>query len=432
MSNYYLGCDVSKGYADFIILDSGKKIIEHVFQIDDTFDGHNSLYNLLVKFFDTYEDATLYAAVESTGGLENNWLALFYKLTGVMNIQAARLNPLCIKALYNASLTRNINDGISAKTIAEYLIVYPEKVSYNTDDPYSTLRKQWNFTEMLKKQRTQLLNQFSILLYESFPFLIRYCKNGVPNWLLQLILKYPSAQRIARTRELSLCKIPYISRKRAMTLISNASQSIGSANDETTSFLIKSTVKQILELKKTIEAQKDYMKKHCDIPEVEILTSFKSIGKLSAIGLVLNIVSIERFPSAKHLASYFGIHPVYKESGDGSWGFHMSKRGRTTPRALLFMIAFSGITCNPLIRELYIEQLKKGKCKMSALGICMHKILRIVYGMLKHQKTFDPEIDKRNRNKSRLQKEIEKPEKKDSKRRFQKVDSDAPISRRQS
>jgi len=36
MSNYYLGCDVSKGYADFIILDSGKKIIEHVFQIDDT------------------------------------------------------------------------------------------------------------------------------------------------------------------------------------------------------------------------------------------------------------------------------------------------------------------------------------------------------------------------------------------------------------
>jgi len=46
---------------------------------------------------------------------------------------------------------RNVNDGISTKTIAEYLIAYPEKVSYNTDDPYSSLRKQWNFTEMLKK-----------------------------------------------------------------------------------------------------------------------------------------------------------------------------------------------------------------------------------------------------------------------------------------
>jgi len=57
---------------------------------------------LLVKFFDIYEDVTLYAAVESTGGLENNWLALFYKLKDVMNIQVARLNPLCIKALYDA------------------------------------------------------------------------------------------------------------------------------------------------------------------------------------------------------------------------------------------------------------------------------------------------------------------------------------------
>jgi len=37
---------------------------------------------------------------------------------------------------------RNVNDGISTKTIAEYLIAYPEKVSYNTDDPYSSLRKQ--------------------------------------------------------------------------------------------------------------------------------------------------------------------------------------------------------------------------------------------------------------------------------------------------
>jgi len=143
-----------------------------------------------------------------------------------MNIQAARLNPLCIKALYDAQLNRNINDDISAKTIAEYLIVYPEKVFYNTDDPYLILRKQWNFIEMLKKQHTQLLNQFSVLLYESFPFLTIYCKNGVPNCLFQLILKYPSAQRIARTRESSLCKIPYISHKRAQSLISNATQSI--------------------------------------------------------------------------------------------------------------------------------------------------------------------------------------------------------------
>ena len=33
MANYYLGCDVSKGYADFIVLDSSKQTVEPVFGV---------------------------------------------------------------------------------------------------------------------------------------------------------------------------------------------------------------------------------------------------------------------------------------------------------------------------------------------------------------------------------------------------------------
>ena len=36
-NEYFMGCDVSKGYADFIILDKSKRCIEHAFQLDDTF-----------------------------------------------------------------------------------------------------------------------------------------------------------------------------------------------------------------------------------------------------------------------------------------------------------------------------------------------------------------------------------------------------------
>ena len=90
MPNFYLGCDVSKGYADFIVLDSGKKIIEPVFQLDDTFEGHNRLYNFLQNLFNRYPDTTLFCAVESTGGLENNWLALFKRLADIMTVKSAR------------------------------------------------------------------------------------------------------------------------------------------------------------------------------------------------------------------------------------------------------------------------------------------------------------------------------------------------------
>jgi transposase len=181
MSNYYLGCDVSKGYADFLILDSDKKIIEPVFQLDDTFEGHNQFFHFLQDFFKRDPDSTLFSAVESTGGLENNWLALFKRLADIMNIKSARINPIGPNALHKATLVRNSDDVISAKLIAEYLISCPEKVNYDADDPYISLRKQWNLIEMYKKQKTQLLNQLNILLYTSMPFLMKYIRDGIPN-----------------------------------------------------------------------------------------------------------------------------------------------------------------------------------------------------------------------------------------------------------
>jgi len=430
MSNYYLGCDVSKGYADFIILDSAKKIIEPVFQLDDTFEGHNQFYRFLQDFFKQYPVATLFSAVESTGGLENNWLSLFKKLSDLMDIKATRINPVGPNALHKASLKRNSNDAISAKLIAEYLITYPEKVNYTSDDPYISLRKQWNLIEMYKKQKTQLLNQLSILLYTSMPFLVKYCKDGTPHWLLNLLSKYPCSSKLTKTKESTLAKIRYISHKRAQLIIADAKQSIGSVDDEATSFVIKSIVEQILQLKNRIEKHKHYMVTRCDLPEVKLLQSFQGIGVYSAIGLVLNIVSVDRFPSAKHLASYFGVHPVYKISGDGSGRFRMSKKGRAVPRQILYMVARSSIIHNPLIIEVYINHLKRGNTKSSALGVCMHKILRIVFGILKHQKEFDPEIDKQNRNKTRIIKKNNTAS--DIKRRYQEKSIDAPVSRRQS
>ena len=65
---------------------------------------------------------------------------------------------------------------------------------------------------------------------------------------------------------------------------------------------------------------------------------------------------------------------------------------------------------------------------MAAVGLCMHKILRIIYGMLKHNQPYDPEIDVNNREKM-VQKQMAIV--KDKNRRYQDFDNKAPISRRQ-
>jgi transposase len=223
----FMGIDVSKGYADFIIIDQNKKVVEANFQLDDTYNGHAELYEVVFNLFEKYPSLALSAAVESTGGYENNWLNALSNIQNQFNIKVARLNPL----------------------------------------------------------------------------------------------------------------------------------------------------------------RKFYLKEQ----------------------------------------SFFGMHPVFKESGDGKSGFRLSKRGRRAPRYILYMVALTAIRCNPLIREIYNRKVDEGMAPMAAIGVCMHKILRIVYGMLKHNRPFDENIDRHNQSR----KSKSKIKKFSKRRRYQGFDKKAPISARQ-
>jgi transposase len=91
------------------------------------------------------------------------------------------------------------------------------------------------------------------------------------------------------------------------------------------------------------------MSESCNLPEVKLLESFTGIGTYSAVGLLGESGAIERFASSKKLASFFGLHPTLKSSGDGRAQVRMSKKGRREPRLILFNIARTSITYNPLI-----------------------------------------------------------------------------------
>jgi len=328
-----------------------------------------------------------------------------------------------------AELKKNTTDKISAQNIAEYLVAHPEKVVYQQEDSLSGLRKQWGFIRMLTKQCTQFLNQLNSLLYSVYPELLTYCQDGVPSWVLKLLAKYPSAVNLKTARAATVAKIPYVSREKAEELIAKAKRSVATTTDLTTQQLVVATVKQILHLRKTIAGQTDLMLQECSTPEIELLKSFPGISDASAVGLIIEIQTIKRFANVKKLASFFGVHPVYKISGDGTGGYRMSKQGRIAPRQILYMTALSAIRCNPLIREIYEKHKKQGKHSRAAMGVCMHKILRILYGMLKHNQPFNPHIDLANRLRS-ISIENEEPIDKTS-RRLQDYDQAAPVSRRQ-
>lgn len=431
MNHYYLGGDVSKGYCDFLIINEAKEIIEDNFQLDDNSDGHKKLEKFLKKFFNLHTDSKIFAGLESTGGYENNWFSMLKKLAKQgINISVARVNPRGTNHHSQAELNRTITDKVSAKNIAEYLINHKKKINYEKIDLFFPIRKQWGFIRMLVKQRSQLYNELESLLYTANPEVLSYCKDGYPQWVLKVLMRYPTSKELSRARERTLASIPYVSSKRAAELIKAAKCSTSSTTDNITAELVKGIVKQIMHQKKMCDLQVSTLEKIFPLKEeVKLLKSFSGIGDYSAMGLLMNIGSVENFNNAKKIASYFGMNPVYKQSGDGTWGMHLSKQGSAEVRYILYNVATCAIVHNPLIKEIYEHHLKRGKTKMSAIGICMHKILRIVYGMLKNKEEFNPEKDRALRKRATVKKKKTSTE--DKNRRYQVLNTKAPLSRRQ-
>ncbi len=428
MANYFLGGDASKGYSDFVIINDKKTTIEPVFQLDDTCNGHQQLKQILVKFFENHPDDILYAALESTGGYENNWIKFFQDMSKNFPIQVARINPRGINHDSKAALQKSTNDKISARNIAEYQINHPQKIVYNNESENKSLKRTLTALLAKIKSRAALLNQMETLLYSANPELFLYHKESTPQWLLKLLQSYPTADALANASVDELVLIPYLNATKANNIINAAKNSVASASDNLTAYAIKRLATDILYFNNQIKQEINFLKKNVHCPQIDLLETFKGIGTYSALFLVIEIGSIDRFPSPKHLASFLGLHPVYKESGDGSWNWRMSKQGRKKARAILYMVAFSAISNNSLIHDLYQNYRSRGKGHKAALGICMHKICRIIYGMLKNNVPFDENIDRNNQKKNFQQNKLNKA---NNTRRFQKEDPIAPISYRQ-
>lgn len=401
----YIGCDVSKGYADFCILKKNKELFVKNFQLDDTAIGHSKLKALIKDIFNKIPEIVICSAVESTGGYENNWYNTLKQLSESYNLKVTRLNPWGVNLNQKAGLKRNITDAISAFNIAEYIIDHSDKVQYQQDDTFASLRCYWNLIKMNKKHRKELLNELEIALYNANPTLMQYRKSKFPNWLSDLLISYPTATDLANANIEELIKIPNITTSKAEKLITEAKQSVASRTDAFTKRHIIETVTQIKTLDITIKNDIDSVEQELtNIKEYEevltVLKSFKGINTISAIGILLEIGSIKRFKNVKAICCYFGVQPKFKQSGDKTSGVHMSKQGSKIMREILFNIAKGAIVYNPVIKATYEKKVSEGMSKMAAIGVCMHKTLRIIYGMLKHMQNFDSNIDKLNAERS--------------------------------
>ena len=128
---------------------------------------------------------------------------------------------------------------------------------------------------------------------------------------------------------------------------------------------------------------------------VEILCSIPGIGLLTAATAVAEVGDFSAFSKPGKLAAYFGIDPSVKQSGQFKGSENtMSKRGSRLLRRVLFTTALANIRKksngkehNPVLYEYYRKKCAS-KPKKVALGAVMHKLVDIIFAVLRDRKPF--------------------------------------------
>ena len=123
----------------------------------------------------------------------------------------------------------------------------------------------------------------------------------------------------------------------------------------------------------------------------ELLLSIPGIGEKTVAVILAEFAILDRLSDCRQAAAFVGVTPSQCQSGRSKGHTRLSKVGNARLRKALFMPTLSAIRCNPIIKEFYDHLVQdEGKQRMVAVGAAEHKLVRIIYGVLKHGKPFDP------------------------------------------
>lgn len=150
--------------------------------------------------------------------------------------------------------------------------------------------------------------------------------------------------------------------------------------------LMNEQIKMLSSQLKRVEAR--IMSIICEVPELahsmELLTSIPGVGNVTAWTFLGEVRGVEVFDSAKELASFLGVCPLVRQSGTSLMSpGRISRQGNRAMRKALYMAAVGAIKTDGVFKQFFKRLVQHGKRPKVAIVAVMHKLLRVIYGVLK-------------------------------------------------
>ena len=331
----YVGIDVHKKMCQVAVLDEEGKLLDEIRFANDP-EEIEEFADKLTTFHDDVK-----AVVESTGNL---WIQIHDRLEE-HGFDVALSNPAKTRLIAEAKVK---TDKVDARTLAALLRADMIPTCYVPGEELRSRRELLRHRMNLVKNRTMVKNRIHGLLDKhglrmpgAYPF-----SGGNVDWLRGLSLGFMD-DAILRS-DLALLE---------------------ALDDQV----------ELIETKIAVIAVEER--------QVRLLMTMTGVGYFTAMLILSEVGDIGRFRSEKAFASWMGLAPVVRQSGERTWVGGVPRQSNGRLRAALVECAQAAVRFDPRFRGLH-ERVSRRRGSGCATVAVAHEMARIMYFMLSRGETY--------------------------------------------
>lgn len=387
MYSYFVGIDIAKNTHWASCLSSDGEIIFEPF----SFPNDNSGFQKLISKLESLDKTKILIGLESTAHYGENIISYLFSL----NYKIGIINPIQTANLRRSNIRKTKNDKVDTKIIIKALTLNNFSLITTRDinnlKLKSLCRSRRNLVTLRSKSKIQLVSY----LDQIFPELESFFKGNLHlNVSYQLLKEFSSPKIISKLHLTKLTNILHdnshgrYGKDDAIRLRELAKSSVGIDNPSL-SLQIKHAILQVELYDEQIAEVEALYKKILDEMNTPILT-IPGMSYNQAAVIIGCIGDINRFEHSCQLLAYAGLDPSVIQSGNfQARSTRMSKRGSGMLRYSLVYSAHNIVKNNKTFKEYYDLKRSQGKSHYCALGHVAHKLVRIIFKMLKENVTFN-------------------------------------------
>ena len=383
----YVGIDIAKNTHWASAMNSDGEILLEPF----SFQNNNEGFQKFISKLSNFDKQKMLIGLESTAHYGENIISYLFNLDYKIGI----INPIQTSNLRKSNIRKTKNDKVDTFIIIKSLTLNNYNLVTTRDINNIKLKGLGRSRHNLIVMRSRSKIQLASFIDQLFPELNKFFKGNLHlNVSYQLLKEYSSPKDISSLHLTKLSNILHdnshgrYNKEDAICLRELAKNSVGIDNP-TLSLQIKQAILQIELYTEQIEEVEKLSKQILDEMESKLLT-IPGMSYNQATVIHGFIGDISRFNKSCQLLAYAGLDPSIYQSGNfEARSTRMSKRGNSLLRYNLVYAAHNLVLHNRTFKEYYDLKRSQGKTHYCALGHCAHKLVRIIFKMLKSNVDFN-------------------------------------------